>query len=617
MEGGISKHRQTRVAVACNLCRQRKTRCDAQKPVCGNCAKYGEECVYISTNRQHSSHLQLNSMNKRIERLERAFAKFTGSKASQNDESSLQERDSSDDNASNQDIDRIPQPTFNDRLGRMKIYTSGDEPSSTTYISGMVVSVLSPDHINTLSRRLGDPLLGYKFEALSHDLWRSTQTVVARMFESTGEISPNTPLFKKCTEIYCGSSIFLFHPLVPPSTFETNYWQSIPDPLRNGVVAAVIISGALDMRCNSDYRGFSKEFVDIELQKAYYQAIRSLNLMHFSKPSFQLARVSLLLFWLLAVTTAIPSLFHFLEAIVDIAKKIRINRADINSRYPKKEAEWREHVWFLICTIQYTHCTALSLKSLVSEPELVTHNLRLSMSEASYLEHTLELNRIYDRSFKYLFGLNPGISQDSLCEELQNLVATAENWKVHTRREIWETSLPAEPTLNDLLYCYSSFDVQYNYYYILIAIHSIPAFDRDFFPGIFPKSLLKITEAARDLFRVSLSSQRLTRGLSPRGSIGVTTSLFVLLYKQLCYPSDRSSLSDLDYIQKSLHEFRNEIWPARGENNPLMGTWQLLADIMRALSQENMAQAELEFADKLDEILPEYEWHYRDQCPVS
>ncbi|OAL44508.1 hypothetical protein IQ07DRAFT_604872 [Pyrenochaeta sp. DS3sAY3a] len=35
-----------RVAVACEICRSRKTRCDAKKPACGFCADIGAKCVY-------------------------------------------------------------------------------------------------------------------------------------------------------------------------------------------------------------------------------------------------------------------------------------------------------------------------------------------------------------------------------------------------------------------------------------------------------------------------------------------------------------------------------------------------------------------------------------------
>ncbi|KAK6460358.1 putative transcriptional regulatory protein [Scheffersomyces coipomensis] len=41
-----SKGKRSRVILACNRCRQRKTRCDGAQPICGTCTKRNIECVY-------------------------------------------------------------------------------------------------------------------------------------------------------------------------------------------------------------------------------------------------------------------------------------------------------------------------------------------------------------------------------------------------------------------------------------------------------------------------------------------------------------------------------------------------------------------------------------------
>ncbi|EGW35558.1 uncharacterized protein SPAPADRAFT_53773 [Spathaspora passalidarum NRRL Y-27907] len=49
-----TKSKRPRVVLACNRCRQRKTKCDGQQPVCGGCMKKQVECSYgVKYNRAH------------------------------------------------------------------------------------------------------------------------------------------------------------------------------------------------------------------------------------------------------------------------------------------------------------------------------------------------------------------------------------------------------------------------------------------------------------------------------------------------------------------------------------------------------------------------------------
>ncbi|RLV92246.1 hypothetical protein JA1_003273 [Spathaspora sp. JA1] len=48
------KNKRPRVVLACNRCRQRKTKCDGQQPICGGCQKKQTECSYgVKYNRAH------------------------------------------------------------------------------------------------------------------------------------------------------------------------------------------------------------------------------------------------------------------------------------------------------------------------------------------------------------------------------------------------------------------------------------------------------------------------------------------------------------------------------------------------------------------------------------
>lgn len=78
-----------RVAVACEVCRLRKTKCDAKRP-CGFCTDAGIECVYRSSNpaenKLSSAAEVLSRIEERLERVEYALlppSESTGTPASQ------------------------------------------------------------------------------------------------------------------------------------------------------------------------------------------------------------------------------------------------------------------------------------------------------------------------------------------------------------------------------------------------------------------------------------------------------------------------------------------------------------------------------------------------------
>lgn len=44
-----------RAAIACQLCRSRKSKCDNRRPTCGACSQAGAQCVYWDLRSDHSS----------------------------------------------------------------------------------------------------------------------------------------------------------------------------------------------------------------------------------------------------------------------------------------------------------------------------------------------------------------------------------------------------------------------------------------------------------------------------------------------------------------------------------------------------------------------------------
>lgn len=53
---------------ACNLCRERKVRCDGEQPACEKCRRSGDTCVYSPVNKLTKAHLAqtIESLRDRI-----------------------------------------------------------------------------------------------------------------------------------------------------------------------------------------------------------------------------------------------------------------------------------------------------------------------------------------------------------------------------------------------------------------------------------------------------------------------------------------------------------------------------------------------------------------------
>lgn len=77
-EGTVPQTRHRRIT-ACLRCRDRKKKCDRKTPVCQNCEKEREECVYASDGQQLREHKQ------KLHNLNRSFAKAASRENPQGD----------------------------------------------------------------------------------------------------------------------------------------------------------------------------------------------------------------------------------------------------------------------------------------------------------------------------------------------------------------------------------------------------------------------------------------------------------------------------------------------------------------------------------------------------
>lgn len=605
---GIVKTRRVRTTLACDSCRRRKTRCDGEKPTCGNCAALGEVCLYKP--QANSSRYQFENINKRLEAIESELAELRPLKSNA-PRSPLAEISEDNETASF--------PTFNDRLARMKSHTSGNEESPTLYISGVFFSILSPSDVTNLSRKLGDPSLGRKLENLSHGIWKSTQALMSRIIGPTGEFTPDPIFLKKCKEIYGRSNSPFVHPLVPVTIFEQDSWSKVPAQLQQGVFAAIIIYAGESMRFSSNYMPFSKDFIVSQAQGAYCQAIRTLNLIHFSNPSFQQVRISILLVWLLSVFSSVPAIFHFLDPILSMAKGIGLHRSDINYKFPAYEAESREYVWFLATSLHYSLSIYLSRMPFESQQRFLEMPPKgLTDFEISFFGSNNSLHEIYKKARACLFADGKSIHKpDEVLRDIQALDEEIEHWRLKTPKNLLHLYTSDDMTFEEYMTTFPPGNLVYKYCYTVICVHSIPAFSPGYLHRPLPGSLEKITDAARLLLDVTFTIQKFKRGCTPFNGIAVTTAICILLYKQLCYPDDQQNYRDLELVQNHLHEFKNEIWPSSGESHALVETWKFLTDMMETLqNQEVGSKATVLPLLEFDELLPEYLDQSTGQCVI-
>lgn len=609
--GSKARHR-IRVALACDSCRCRKTRCDGQKPACGSCAALGEECFYQP--QPNSSSYQFEVINRRLAIIENELVEI---RANNSNKSSVPQAEQ----ISFQQNQTIPFPTFNDRLARMKSHTSGNEESPTVYISGVFFSILSPSDITNLSRRLGDLSLGQKLESLSHGVWKSMQFLMSRIIGPTGEFSPDGVFLEKCKEIYGLSHSPFVHPLVPVDIFERDSWSKVPGQMQQGVFAAIVIYAGESMRFSSDYGPFSRDFVISQVQGAYCQAIRTLNLIHFSSPTFQQVRISVLLVWLLSVFSSVPALFHFLDPLLNMAMAIGLHRSDVNYKFPPYEAESREYVWFLATSMHYSFSIYLSRKPFVCQHRFLEAPRKgLNDFEISLFERNNALHEIYKQARDILFcGRRKKCNSDETFRDIVALDEEIERWRLSTPEGLLRLYTPNDMTFEEYINKFPSGNLVYKYCYTVICIHSIPALCPEYLSRALPDSLKKISEAARLLLDVTFTIQKFKRGCTPLNGIAITTAICIFLYKQLCYPDDQSNHKDVKLVQAHLHEFKNEIWPSSGEPHALVETWKFLTDMMEILqSQEVGSKMDgLSPLPEFDELLPEYLDQNSEQCIIS
>lgn len=594
----VEKSRHNRVSLACDNCRKKKTRCDAIKPACGRCAEYGYKCVYSPSERQSSSDTRFSAIHERLDQygeILQSLVTSVNELVARNApppaiETPATTEISSEDKAFDLENSTHEIPLFNERLAHMKLHASGDHLNTSEYLSSVFLSILSPKDISSLSRMLEDPFLPQSLEMTSHNVWLKTQAIYGRLMEPSDESSgfqPDPRLLQVGIKAYRHSSNQYIHPLLPPDDLDFNEESSLPEPLSKGVKAALIIAGSFELRLQSRYDELPKQFVESQERAALYQAIRTLNLMRFSRPSFCSVRLAILLVFLLAVTSNIPSLMTLLGPIIDMCKVIKLDRPESNKAYPPNIAGWRERVWYLLWNLTYSNTVIWSLKPSglnFNESDLLQSSFSQSEMAEQYrlAKYAIRIHRLYDTAYEKLFVImSRKCSSKEVLNDILNLskaLTTWENefpWDAH---KLNDESLPN--SFGDFVTTFSRGNLVYKFLHTVIAVYSIPAFYPSFLPEPVPYSLEKVSIAARTLYRIALSSQDIKGECTTVNSIAVTAAVCTLLYKQLCHPTHASNKNDLDLLSNTIHRLNQNRWPSVSGQSPNSEIWQALLDIM-------------------------------------
>lgn len=57
--GSRASYPRKRALLACQTCRQRKVKCDNQRPTCGGCEELEIDCVFLDSKKDHSRYVPI------------------------------------------------------------------------------------------------------------------------------------------------------------------------------------------------------------------------------------------------------------------------------------------------------------------------------------------------------------------------------------------------------------------------------------------------------------------------------------------------------------------------------------------------------------------------------
>lgn len=569
--------RRKRVPVACEQCRRRRIRCDANKPTCGNCNSGGMLCNYIEVRSTDVAQSEATSLLKRLDKLEENV-RFLD-----NSHSGLMES-----YVFNNPLDGTAEPDkmspnllFNHRLSVLKAYCGSNQ--KTSYLSDIFLSVLNTSEILILSEKLGDALLGKRLEEVSLSFESTAREFTEQFLKSLTNLDADSTYLNRCIDIYLKLQNPFIYLLLDPIEVQNRDWLLLPDIARKSVTAALIILGSVTLRMTSDFEDFALSKVKSQEMSAYYQVVRILNSYRFIAPNLMQVRLSMLLLWLLYTYSSVPSVLHFLPTIIEMAKAVGIDDPEANNLLPSAEADARRNVWFFVVNFQYLVATTASTKLLVSPKK---NEIPISLSlicmdrDINVLRHSADIYHIFDEAYHLFLASDRNQQHHELFEKVLSIDAKLSSWKSNLPDEIWRDDQPFKQRLYEYFIPFSSDLLKFKYYHTVITVHSALAFSHASVPYSLRGSLEKVSDAARALLSLAIFSREMKGDFSVLENNCITSAVFCLFCKQLFYPNEPSNYKDLLILQRCLGKFSNTSWTSISCKFPPVIIWEFLIEIM-------------------------------------
>lgn len=605
MSDGAEDQRK-RSNLACVNCRQSKIRCVRVGSSCQSCILHGYRCI-LAPRRQRSSTSnpfvgvgkELDVLEKTVQMLLHKDANVRTSRGSL----AMKDRNSGSINIPQQSYSapvpelrkrRIPITKFNDSLHFMKLSFTGE----WSYNKGdyrNFLSLLLPEEICGLGERLGEPALYREFEKVSYETWKGTQMILSQLLKPPMQLSSDPELHEVCTSIYINTKSIFTHPLISPEDLLSSGNQ--PDPsVQKGIECAVIIFGCLSMRRNTDFRSFSIPLIESQERAAYFQAIQCLNSMRFSEPNYFKFRLCVLLLWLLHAFSAFPSTLDVLYSVLNMGHALKLDTDNPLGYCQDQDVGRQKVVWFLAVSLEYLFVIPMSCKAHTNPriSDIVVPEYSSEHEKAFFL-YAPEIHDIYRRAWDVCFSYDGNYtSVEKMTQLVSGLHEEISHWRKKIPNDVWSRPI-FDSTFSQHLTTMSSGNIKFKYYHTLIAIYSIPAFAPKDFPQLSSHSLSEISAAAHSLFLDAVSSQSVKGDCTILHLIGVTTTISVMLYKQLCYPANVINLQDILFLKSQMGHFEQKSRFSIGEINPLLNVWTLLVNLLSKHYEYYNSKAESNF----------------------
>lgn len=523
-------------------------------------------------------------------------------------------------------------PDFNDRLEQLMLNQTAGNLDSLMYTSGIFLSILSPNEVESLSRKMHNPNTIIWLSKTSNLIWRLQQRSMMMLVEvSDQEIDPEFAQF--CMGLHrqvlsdlntrFGSDFrnkFIPASLISNDDISPEQFPNWPVHLRRGIIAALVLEGAVILKMSAPNKRtrWSDEYISKQQRIAFQHCINLLNIVKFSRPSYMLAKTCSFIICHVSKFFCVPAILAFLDSLLDLARSLALNSEAVNSKLPEAKAKERLYLWDMIIR-GYNQQMICRL----STPKI--GDIPFIKSWGSEFESGNDgMKNIYLRCRKKLFGLykNRSVPRSDIYKEIVRSGAELDEWwknwcekkkSIHTstdknnanttskgkkRRSTANSSERLQNGSTDsdgpafvvglatneyIDIAIKSFHIQLYREYLLtkLIIYSIPAFYPQYLPESVPNALGIVQQTAHDLLLLAVDETKSVGVCYDAMTLCTTAAIGALLFKQLKHPENPTNKEDIEFLKSNVPLLNAESWPSVVDGqSAMMELWTALLHIM-------------------------------------